>query len=192
MCSRFELLTPIPTLRTRFSVDIAAVPNNAEVRPTDLGLVIGASGGKIQPWGLKPFWEGGGPLINARCESLDQKPSFKGLVQRRVLIPATSWWEWTRDAKDRPDRKVRLRLKDHDLFAFAGLTDDERFTIITCDAVPEMMELNDRMPVILPEQVWANWLSPSVSFETVKGHLRPQSGLVLEPDEQERQQLSLF
>ncbi len=192
MCSRFEVQTQPASIQARFGVPIFALPNKAEVRPTDIGLVIGAEGGALQIWGLRPSWDGGGPLVNARCETLDQKPSFKELVNRRVLVPATAWWEWTRGPKGRPDQKMRLRLQDSDMFAFAGLTDGERFTIVTCDAVTEMAAMNDRMPVILPQQVWADWLSPAVPYDAVKECLQSQSGLVIEPDGEAGPQLSLF
>ena len=192
MCSRYELLAPTKHIAERFCIDVPARPNKSEVRPTDLGIIIGANGAAVQGWGLKPAW-GGGPLINARCESSHEKPSFKNLLGTRVLVPASHWWEWTRDTKDRPDRKMRLKPEGLELFAFAGLTDGERFTIITCDAVSVMSEMNDRMPVILSRDAEAQWIDPSIPFDAARQYLQPYVGaLLLVDDAENKPQLSLF
>ena len=192
MCSRYELKAPAKQINERFCIDVPVLPNKTEVRPTDLGFIIGAKGRIVQGWGLRPAW-GGGPLINARCESLAEKPSFRNLLNNRVLVPASHWWEWTRDAKDRPDRKMRLAPVGKDLFAFAGLSDGEHFTIITCDAVPDMAEMNDRMPVILSAEAEAHWLDSSLPYEQVKGSLQPFTGpLAISEDADDTPQFSLF
>lgn len=192
MCSRYENKAPAPILAERFGIDIPALPNKPDIRPTDLGLIIEGRAGTIQRWGLRSSW-GKAPLINARCESLAQKMSFKGLLKRRVLVPATKWWEWTRDAQDRPDRKMSLRPSSGDVFSFAGLTDGEQFTIITCDAVPAMNGMNDRMPVILDAAAEVEWLDADIPFDAVKNLLRPfDHALLIERDEEDAPQLKLF
>ena len=192
MCSRYELNASGGHLKERFGVDVPSIPNKAEVRPTDLGLIIGAATAVVLPWGLKSSW-GGGPLINARCETLHEKTSFKGLLSQRVLVPACHWWEWTRDKLDKPDIKMRLFPTGDDLFAFAGLTDGERFTIVTCDAVDQMMSMNDRMPVILSRDDEPLWLDNSKPFDLAKGCLKPFAGaLSIMADPDETPQLSLF
>lgn len=188
MCSRFEMDATGPTLFQRFGVLMENSPNRAEVRPTDVGLVIGPQGGSLQHWGLKAAWDGH-PLINARAESLSEKASFKGLLSSRVLVPATAWWEWTG-----PGRKVRVTPTQGDcVFAFAGLSDGQRFTIVTCDSVPEMSAMNDRMPVILAPGDESVWVNPAVAFAQAAGCLRPpRFGLTLTPEPEHSAQLSLF
>ena len=187
MCSRFELSAESSTLSSRFHVLVDILPNRAEVRPTDAGVVIGSQGASIQHWGLKAAWDGH-PLINARAESLTERASFKGLLTSRVLVPATAWWEWTG-----PGQKVRLAPEGDGLFAFAGLTDGERFTIITCDAVPEMAGMNDRMPVILNPEDESAWMDPRVAFAKVAGLLIPPTeALNVRPALKDSPQLSLF
>jgi putative SOS response-associated peptidase YedK len=188
MCSRFELNATVDALRRRFSVLMESVPNRAEVRPTDVGLVLGPQAAALQPWGLKASWDGH-PLINARAETLAERASFKGLLSSRVLVPATAWWEWTG-----PGQKVRLAPTGEDeIFSFAGLTDGERFTIITCDAAPEMADMNDRMPVILSRDAEQAWLNPAFPFTQVAEQLKPASTpLRLTPEAHVSPQLSLF
>lgn len=192
MCSRYELAALAAGVQERFGALPPAMPNKAEVRPTDIGLIIGPDGAHIQPWGLKTGW-GGGPLINARCETLHQKPSFKGLLNRRILVPASHWWEWTRDKQDKPDLKMRLAPIDGTLFAFAGLTDGERYTIITCDAVDTMLSMNDRMPVILSAQDEGAWLDPSQPYDAVQDLLKPYAApLTVMADDKDDPQMTLF
>lgn len=188
MCSRFEMDAMGPTLFQRFGVLMEDIPNRSEVRPTDAGLVLGPQGSSLQHWGLKAAWDGH-PLINARAETLADKASFKGLLSSRVLVPATAWWEWTG-----PGQKVRLTPDRGDrLFAFAGLSDGQRFTIITCDAVPAMTHMNDRMPVILAPGDESAWLNPDVTFAQVAGCLHaPDFGLCLTPEPKNSAQFSLF
>jgi len=122
-------------------------------RPDELALVR---------WGLVPNWAGeinsGYSMINARVETLLEKPAYKGLVERkRCLIIADSFYEWKKNGKSR--EPYRIMLKDEDLFAFAGLWDcwekdgNELYscTIITTAANDLVRDIHDRMPVILPE-----------------------------------------
>jgi putative SOS response-associated peptidase YedK len=129
MCSRFELTHNARTVAARFGLTVPpSLPNKAEVRPTDAALVIGPGvigpgrQGRVLHWGLNVSWDKR-PLINARAETLAAR--FTRLTPSRVLVPATSWWEWQGPAKT----KMRLGLADGALFAFAGLVDGDRFTL---------------------------------------------------------------
>lgn len=122
-------------------------------------------------WGLIPYWAKdpsiGNRMINARAESLLERPAFKdSFIRRRCLIPANGFYEWKKQGSDKIPYIIHLR--DFSLFAFAGLYDlwkDEKgniiksFTIITTSANPFMREIHDRMPVILKredEEIWIN------------------------------------
>ncbi len=142
-------------------------------------------------WGLVPSWSrdgaNSGKLINARAESIFEKPSFREVVQsRRCLVPADSFYEWRKE----PDgRKLpyRILLKNGALMFMAGIWDkwgsgsDTRttFSIITTGPNEEMAALHNRMPLILPsEEAQAMWLS-DMSSETLGTLLRPPANDLL-------------
>jgi putative SOS response-associated peptidase YedK len=111
-------------------------------------------------------------MINARCETLAEKPSFKQLLgTRRCLIPAYGFYEWRREGKSKVP--LRIVMKDRQLFTFAGLWDVWRgdpefgelytFTIITTDANTLLRPIHHRMPVIIDSLGPTTWLDPVVS-----------------------------
>lgn len=125
----------------------------------------------LMKWGLVPSWAPdpsmGNRLINARAETLLQKPSFRNLVsQRRCLIPADGFYEWRREG----NRKVPvwIHLKNKQAFVFAGLWDSWRnpqdgdvlnsFTIITTDPNTLVRRIHNRMPVIYDDTMGRQWL----------------------------------
>lgn len=127
---------------------------------------------KPKRWGLIPGWAKdisiGQKLINARAETLPEKASFRAALKyRRCLVFSDGFYEW----RKLPRRKqpVRIRLKSDEVFAFAGLwehwqspegTELETYTIITTSANELIRPLHERMPVILPENLWEEWLDP--------------------------------
>jgi putative SOS response-associated peptidase YedK len=138
-------------------------------------------------WGLVPRWAKdpsiGSKLINARAETLAEKPAFKPALQRRrCLIPADGFYEWTvgSDGKKQP---IHFHLPDFEMFAFAGLwtsrTDVETgeilesCTIITTQANELVARVHDRMPVILPTEAERVWLDPTISKEHALSLLEP-------------------
>ena len=140
-------------------------------------------------WGLIPWWAKdmriGSSLINARRETVASKPAFReAFKKRRCLIPADGFYEWQRIG----DGKVpqHIWMLDREPFAFAGLWERWRdpalgpevdllrtCTIITTDPNELMAEIHDRMPVILPRESYAEWLSPETSAEALQSLLRP-------------------
>jgi putative SOS response-associated peptidase YedK len=128
-------------------------------------------------WGLVPAWAKdpkiGSKLINARAETLAEKPAFRRLLgTRRCLIPADSFYEWAAqsDGKRRP---MRVTLSSGEPFAFAGLWDVwtppeggpplRTCTIITTTPNALMATIHHRMPVILTSQAEAAWLDPAIT-----------------------------
>ena len=190
MCSRFEMTAGAGDISRRFS--LAAPPPLAkapELRPTDLGLVIAPQGPCLLGWGLSVEWDAK-PLINARAETLSRKKTFRPLLEGRCLVPATAYFEWRKDGAAR--RKNRIGLADGMLFAFAGLTDGERFTIVTCPPSPSIAHIHDRMPVMLAAGAEARWLDPGVAFAEVSGLLVPYQAGPLKADEETPSQPDLF
>lgn len=124
-------------------------------------------------WGLVPSWANdesvGSRMINARCETVTEKGSFRiALTKRRCLVPADAFYEWEKTTAGR--QPYAIRLKGDRPFAFAGLWEvwrDPRqadrpplftCTIITCGPNPLVADLHDRMPVILPEGNYHDWV----------------------------------
>jgi putative SOS response-associated peptidase YedK len=142
-------------------------------------------------WGLVPSWskdrKSGARMINARVESLLEKPAFKrAALTRRCLVPADGWYEWqvspsAKDAKGKPRKQpFFMQLadrEDHDgVLAFGGIyefwrdqdlhADDPQawlvtFSIITTAAEPGLDVIHDRMPLVLPPDRWPAWLDPT-------------------------------
>jgi putative SOS response-associated peptidase YedK len=175
MCGRYTVITPAPALAKRFGAQEVGEPAPTyNAAPSQaLPIVTNAAPGQIQlvRWGLVPAWSrdpAGGPKpINARAETLAEKPSFRQLLaRRRCLVLADSFYEW--QATERGKIPHRILLKSEDPFAFAGLWDEwvdkesgevhPTFTIITTEPNELMAKLHNRMPVILPspdaERAW--------------------------------------
>ena len=155
--------------------------------PTQFGLVATIQQKPaITPmrWGLVPSWARdisiGQKLINARAETLAEKASFRASVKyRRCLVFADGFYEWRKLPRGR--QPVRIRLKSDEVFAFAGLwehwqspegTELETYTIITTEANSLISSLHHRMPVILPENHWFEWLDPTNQSPDLSRFLR--------------------
>jgi putative SOS response-associated peptidase YedK len=137
-------------------------------------------------WGLVPFWAKdksiGDKLINARAETVATKPAYRrAFERRRCIIPADGFYEWRRvddngdtGTKKAPRQPYFIRRHDGEPLAFAGLweswydpsvDEDERerlrsCAIVTTRANDELEPLHHRMPVVLPQSAWAEWLDP--------------------------------
>lgn len=104
-----------------------------------------------------------GPLINARSETVDEKPTFRAAFrQRRALVPADGFYEWRKEGTKK-SRPFWIGFRDRRLFAFAGLWERDAFTILTTGPSPLVQPLHDRMPVILAPTDYERWLDPSVT-----------------------------
>ncbi len=133
---------------------------------------------KGMTWGLVPAWTKPGERpkvtpINARAETLAEKPMFRSLLKnKRCVIPAQGFFEWQRVGlgKNAAKQPFYIHMKDGTLMFFAGLYDEARnvdgaplesFTIITTAANDDIATLHDRMPVMLPLDELEHWLSHS-------------------------------
>jgi putative SOS response-associated peptidase YedK len=175
------------------------------IAPTQevLGVVDDRDGRRIEElrWGLVPHWakelNTRFSMINARTETLDQRPAYRRLVARsgnRCLFLADGWYEWQRPEDPRqPKRPLHFSLVHGGLFCFAGLwtrwvAPDGRVvpscTIITCEANELVRPIHDRMPVVFAEtEVWHAWLHPSLDSASARELLAPRDGdgLVVRP-----------
>ena len=155
-------------------------------------IIEGVAKPRLSGWGLAVEWNAK-PLINARAETLREKKTFLPLLENRCLVPATAYFEWRKDGPAL--RKNRIGTKSRNVFAFAGLTDGERFTIVTCLPSPGIAHIHNRMPVILMAQAEQRWLDLVNPYVAVAGLLRPYEQNVLVANEEppsEVRQLNLF
>jgi putative SOS response-associated peptidase YedK len=176
MCGRFSLIVDIQAVARRFGIVHAELPwkPRYNLAPTQTALVISESR-KLEAmrFGLVPHWskseKSDFPMINARAETLREKPSFKALLKsHRCLIPADGFYEWQRSGTTK--QPLRIVRRDRGLFAFAGLYDlwqkeDQiirSFTIITTEANALIRPIHERMPVILTAESEKLWLDPSI------------------------------
>ncbi|MHA6325558.1 SOS response-associated peptidase [Roseivivax sp. CAU 1753] len=180
MCGRFAITLPPDAMAQLFAArpanDLPEVPN-FNVCPTNaIHVVRGAgeaeAGRSLEPmrWGFIPHWykkPADGPLLfNARAETIAEKPAFRAAARdRRCLIVATGFYEWTRDAEDKR-LPWYIHRSDGAPLVFAGIWQDwdragdrlRTAAIVTCAANAEMACLHDRMPVVLAADGWGQWL----------------------------------
>jgi putative SOS response-associated peptidase YedK len=127
-------------------------------------------------WGLIPSWSQNEDIrkvtLNARIETLEEKPSFKNSIKKRCLVIANGFYEWQwLDSKGKNKIKYEISIKNEDLFAFAGIYSQwidtttglirNTYSIITTEANPLMAEIHNtkkRMPVILKPEDESKWL----------------------------------
>lgn len=122
-------------------------------------------------WGLIPFWAKdqsiGSKLINARSETISEKPSFRyAFRQRRCLVPANGWFEWQHRGQSK--QPYYIQLEEGLLMAFAGIWETwegeegilETFALLTRNAIPELAEIHHRQPVVVSRDDFDTWLFP--------------------------------
>ena len=182
MCGRFTLtsspaqveqafdLDETPLLAPRFNV----APGQAIAtihQPSDGGRTLA-----LRRWGLVPYWAKdpklGSRLINARAETVAEKPAFRdALRRRRCLVPADGFFEWS-DAGRGPRQPYHIARPDRGCFAIAGLFERWRqpdgatlhsCTLLTVAANADLEPIHARMPAILGPADYAAWLDPKLS-----------------------------
>lgn len=180
MCGRFAITLPDDAMAALFDAapanDLPAIPN-FNVCPTNQVHTVTSDAGTrhLRPmrWGFLPHWyktTNGGPLlINARSETLAEKPAFKSACrERRCLIPASGFYEWTKD-EDGNRLPWYIQPSKGETLAFAGVWqvwDKGEAPLTTCAIVTTaantaMSKIHHRVPVVLDPQDWALWLGES-------------------------------
>lgn len=192
MCGRFTFRSTEHELQDLFDVlrSPPIVPRY-NIAPTQSVLTFsldtqGQREGRMRHWGLIPRWatdaSGAGQLINARSESVAEKPTFReSFLHRRCLIPASGFFEW--QAAGRSKQPWLITRVSGELLTFAGLwevwqrpdgTPLESCTILTTTANEMMAQVHQRMPVILAREQFASWLSPATTeHEELSALLKP-------------------
>jgi len=181
MCGRFTASFEFREIKVRYNLgrDLPLFARRYNIAPSQEVPVIVQEDGvnELKPmrWGLVPSWaldpSIGNRLINARAETITEKPSFRRLIEsRRCLIPADGFYEWRREGS----RKIPVwfHLKKKEPFAFAGLWDVWRdvegevlhtFTIITTVPNALLRRIHHRMPVMFDTLQARQWLDPRLS-----------------------------
>lgn len=180
MCGRFAVTLPSDAMAQLFDAlpanDLPPVPNY-NICPTVQIATVRAEDGqrRLAPmrWGFLPHWyksPSDGPLlINARAETIAEKPAFRAACrERRCLIPATGFYEWTKDGEGKR-LPWYIRRADGETLAFAGVWQDwardgeslRCCAIVTIAANPPMQTIHHRMPVVLAPEDWGLWLGES-------------------------------
>ena len=200
MCGRFTLFEADAILSKDFGAPISFdLQPRYNIAPTQQILAVRQSiGGKGREavflrWGLIPHWAKdpsiGNRMINARAETVGEKPAFRSAFRsRRCLVPSSGFYEWKKE--ERGKQPYFIRPKGRSSFAFAGLWEQwqgpegslvESCTLITTEANELISRLHDRMPVILPPSEYALWLDPGISDgRRLIPHLQPYPANALE------------
>ncbi|MFB2835267.1 SOS response-associated peptidase [Floridanema evergladense] len=193
MCGRYSFTQVAEAIADKFQVkEVPEISPRYNIAPTQqIATVLVNSESserqfKMLRWGLIPSWakdaKMGAKLINARGETVAEKPAFRAAFKkRRCLILADGFYEWhTQDGEKQP---FYFRLENGEPFAFAGLWEHwekgegesiESCTIITTEANELMRPVHDRMPVIIDSKNYEQWLDPEVKkTELLQSLLQP-------------------
>jgi putative SOS response-associated peptidase YedK len=201
MCGRYTLKTPASELQKWFG--FVEQPNLApryNIAPTQEAPVVrqrrdppGQRSLANLRWGLIPPWakdvKSGPPLINARAETLLEKPVFSGAFRRRrCLVPADGYYQWREG--DEAKQPYLVTRRDDAPFGFAGIwerwgkRDDpaaaiDSFTIITAATNDFLRPFHHRIPVVLAPESYARWLDPDIEAESLTDLLVASSNELL-------------
>ena len=135
-----------------------------EIFPTNQAPILQIENSQIMPalstWGF-PRFNAKGVIINARSETVDERPMFrKSLHMRRCAVPSTGFFEWSQNTQKKI--KYRFRLPNQDVLYMAGIYNEfqgeSRFVILTTEANLSMMDIHNRMPIILPSDKVEDWI----------------------------------
>ena len=179
MCGRYSLIADLGELARRFEFegDWLDFESSFNVAPTQQVLtVVGGDERRagFMRWGLVPHWSKdlkiGSRMINARAETVAEKPSFRSsLRRRRCLVLADGFYEWQRNGEAK--RPMRIVMRSGEPFAFAGIwsvwkdAEGNRIptcAIITTTANDTLRPIHERMPVVLPRDSESFWLDPAL------------------------------
>ena len=181
MCGRYACSRSAADLQAHFEVDEPpekVLPPSWNVAPTDPVYAVlerhGVRRLQVLRWGLVPSWakdaKVGARMINARRETLADKPAFRSAYRRRrCLVPADGYFEWQRQGTR--TQPWFLSGRDGSPLAMAGLyelwrgpDDAVRWTctVVTTDAADDHGDIHDRTPLLVPREAWARWLDPAV------------------------------
>src|ERR1700738_487365 len=181
MCGRFVITSPPAALRQIFGyLEQPNFPPRHNIAPTQpIPVVILENGSRhfrLMRWGLLPAWvkdpRGFSLLINARAETVTEKPAFRNAIRRRrCLIPADGYYEW--QASDQRKRPFFIRRRDGAPVGLAGLAETwigpngeelDTVAIVTAPASPDLAVLHHRVPVTIAPGDFDRWLDCSADY----------------------------
>ena len=190
MCGRYSLSAPIELIKKKFHVPVHAdIPQRFNIAPSQAVLAVRRPElvGSVEnsghtdreltalEWGYVPEWAKAlpnKPLINARIETIAEKPSFKANIKRRrCLLPFTGWYEWKRMQGRNQAHYIHPKQGDTTPHAFAAIWSVwngpsgehwlETVAIVTTQAVGPLRAVHSRKPVVLREEDYDRWLAPT-------------------------------
>ena len=184
MCGRFAMEEMLNDMVAEFG--LKGLPNRElpldwNIKPTQDVYIVKNDSLEIASWGLIAPWskskaealKSQSAAINARSETVHEKPTFKNAFRRsRCLVPASGYYEWATElGKYKPRQPVYISRDDGKMLAFAGIHDQwvspegeirDSVAIITRQAVGELATVHSRMPMFLPKQRWEAWMDPGL------------------------------
>lgn len=196
MCGRFAVSITTDQIEKLIpGISKLDIPKNFNVAPSQSIAALKQGSNEIEffHWGLIPFWAKDRSIsykmINARAETVHEKPSFKNaLKKRRCIIPASGYYEWKKE--DDGKQPYYIKPKNDDLFLFAGLwekwTDKESgeivesATIITTDATEAIQDVHHRMPAMITKEHVDIWLKEDYQLDELQQLILPNSSIELE------------
>jgi len=191
MCGRFALATEKHILEILYQLEIREdLQPRYNIAPSQniLACRLSPQHGRRElaalKWGLVPFWAEdetiGSRMINARSETVAEKPSFRdAFKKRRLLIPVSGFYEWKKE--DGAKQPFYISRKDGQPFSLAGLWERwekgknplESCTILTTEPNSLLAPLHNRMPVVVPPESYELWLDPEANSKTLHELLAP-------------------
>lgn len=184
MCGRFAMEEMLNDMVAEFG--LKGLPNRElpfdwNIKPTQDVYIVKNDSLEIASWGLIAPWsktnaealKSQSAAINARSETVHEKPTFKNAFRRsRCLVPASGYYEWATElGKYKPRQPVYISRDDGKMLAFAGIHDQwvspqgeirDSVAIITREAVGELATVHSRMPMFLPKDRWETWMDPKL------------------------------
>ncbi len=189
MCGRYTLAADPQAIADQFGIEPPArFAPRYSIAPTQPVLIVQEADERrvahLVRWGLIPSWAKdakiGNRLINARAETVAEKPAFRAaLRRRRCLVPASGYYEWA--AGPRGKQPWYVHAADGNCLALAGIWEHwehdgaviESCAIITCAANARLATVHDRMPVVIARPDYARWLAPERAGPAPLELLRP-------------------
>ena len=212
MCGRYTLGRQLDSLLDYFHLhgEVPVYHLSWNIAPSQMAPVVlqdtkqGSDAGRVcqlMRWGLVPGWSKGPDsrynMINAKAETIEQKPAYKNAFRRRrCLIPCDGFYEWHAVPEQKSEQSSEIKIakqpyyiykNDDSLLALAGIWEQwarpdasqqiDSFSIITTDANPFMQNIHHRMPVILSPDQFDTWLSDHhQASDQLKSLLVPYQG----------------
>lgn len=189
MCGRFSLVAPAIEVAKQFNlVEVPLLAPRYNIAPSQPVAIIRENSAGFRElshaqWGLIPSWAKdssmASKLINARSETVSEKPAFRAAIKsRRCIVPASGFYEWqSLNGKKQP---IYIHPTDGKLFAIAGLWEHwkspdgeeiESCTLLTAAPNTLISPIHDRMPVLLEPEDYALWLNPKQPKTDLFHHL---------------------